>query len=54
MPQPGFKHEMKYHLTDLEPPIDPLTGAPLLDAENYCCGTLADKLVGKHNAEYAP
>ncbi|KAI0812354.1 beta-lactamase-like protein [Irpex lacteus] len=35
---PGFTHEMKYHLTELKPVIDPLTGAPIIDAENYCCG----------------
>lgn len=37
---PGFTHELKYHLTELHPPIDPLTGVPVIDAENYCCGTL--------------
>ncbi|KAI0093388.1 metallo-beta-lactamase protein [Irpex rosettiformis] len=34
---PGFTHEMKYHLTELKPVIDPLTGTPFIDAENYCC-----------------
>ncbi|KAI0689972.1 beta-lactamase-like protein [Cytidiella melzeri] len=34
---PGFTPELKYHLTELNPPIDALTGAPIVDAENYCC-----------------
>ncbi|KAI0790780.1 beta-lactamase-like protein [Abortiporus biennis] len=35
---PGFTHEVKQHLTEHDPPLDPVTGAPLLDFENYCCG----------------
>ncbi|KAI0049822.1 hypothetical protein FA95DRAFT_1587993 [Auriscalpium vulgare] len=35
---PGFSHEMNVHLRDQKPPIDPLTGVPIADIENYCCG----------------
>ncbi|KAI0312977.1 beta-lactamase-like protein [Amylostereum chailletii] len=36
---PGFTHEIHQHLRGPNPPpIDPLTGAPILDLENYCCG----------------
>ena len=34
---PGFTHELRVHLSQ-DPPIDPLTGVPFLDLENYCCG----------------
>lgn len=34
---PGFTHELRQHLAD-NPPIDPLTGVPFVDLENYCCG----------------
>ncbi|KAH7925942.1 hypothetical protein BV22DRAFT_1064021 [Leucogyrophana mollusca] len=35
---PGFKHELPQHLIDQNPPKDPITGVPVLDFENYCCG----------------
>ncbi|KAL6307863.1 beta-lactamase-like protein [Sparassis latifolia] len=35
---PGFTHEMRQHLAEQEPPVDPLTGVPFLDLEHYCCG----------------
>ncbi|THH00162.1 hypothetical protein EW026_g2328 [Hermanssonia centrifuga] len=35
---PGFTHELRQHITDHNPPIDPVTGAPTIDFENYCCG----------------
>ena len=34
---PGFSGEVRNHLAD-DPPIDELTGVPILDLENYCCG----------------
>ncbi|CAL1707439.1 unnamed protein product [Somion occarium] len=34
---PGFTHEMRVHLSEHDPPIDPITGAPVLDLEKYCC-----------------
>ncbi|KAI0063568.1 hypothetical protein BV25DRAFT_1869697 [Artomyces pyxidatus] len=35
---PGFTHEMRQHLVDQKPVIDPLTGVPIADIENFCCG----------------
>ncbi|KAF9813686.1 hypothetical protein IEO21_05402 [Rhodonia placenta] len=35
---PGFTHELRTHLTEHNPPIDPLTGTPFIDLEHYCCG----------------
>lgn len=38
---PGFVHEIPQHLKrppPNEPPKDPLTGLPVLDFANYCCG----------------
>ena len=35
---PGFSGENHRHLVDQEPPVDPLTGVPILDLENWCCG----------------
>ncbi|EMD37544.1 hypothetical protein CERSUDRAFT_50292 [Gelatoporia subvermispora B] len=36
---PGFTLELRLHLSeDHKPPIDPLTGVPFVDLENYCCG----------------
>jgi hypothetical protein len=38
---PGFVHEVPQHLKrppPNEPPKDPLTGLPILDFANYCCG----------------
>ncbi|RSH94714.1 hypothetical protein EHS25_004519 [Saitozyma podzolica] len=38
---PGFVHEVPQHLKrppPNEPPKDPLTGLPVLDFANYCCG----------------
>ncbi|KAI0732099.1 beta-lactamase-like protein [Fomitopsis betulina] len=35
---PGFTLEVKLHLTEHNPPIDDVTGAPFIDLENYCCG----------------
>ncbi|THH06610.1 hypothetical protein EW145_g3969 [Phellinidium pouzarii] len=34
---PGFSSEASIHLSK-SPPIDSLTGVPLMDLENYCCG----------------
>jgi 7,8-dihydropterin-6-yl-methyl-4-(beta-D-ribofuranosyl)aminobenzene 5'-phosphate synthase len=34
---PGFQHEARQHIAS-NPPIDPLTKAPILDLDNYCCG----------------
>ncbi|EIN13875.1 hypothetical protein PUNSTDRAFT_95274 [Punctularia strigosozonata HHB-11173 SS5] len=34
---PGFSHEIKHHMTH-DPPIDDLTGVPICDLENFCCG----------------
>ena len=31
---------MRLHLSEHDPPIDEVTGAPLLDFENYCCGNV--------------
>jgi len=33
----GFFHEVIQHVQD-DPPIDELTGVPILDLENFCCG----------------
>lgn len=35
---PGFTQELRYQVTENNPPIDSVTGAPILDLENYCCG----------------
>ncbi|KAI0081300.1 hypothetical protein K474DRAFT_1672045 [Panus rudis PR-1116 ss-1] len=35
---PGFSHELRQHLGEHDPPIDSVTGTPILDFENYCCG----------------
>ena len=38
---PGFVYELPQHLTRPEPngpPLDPMTGLPVLDLDNYCCG----------------
>ncbi|KAI0915798.1 hypothetical protein AcV5_003620 [Taiwanofungus camphoratus] len=35
---PGFTHEMRQHLAEHDPPLDPLTGVPFIDLENFCCG----------------
>ncbi|KZV62976.1 metallo-beta-lactamase protein [Peniophora sp. CONT] len=35
---PGFSHEIHQHLRDQQPTIDPTTGVPILDFENFCCG----------------
>jgi len=35
---PGFTHELRQHLAEHNPPIDPVTGTPFVDFENYCCG----------------
>ncbi|KAH9944682.1 beta-lactamase-like protein [Amylocystis lapponica] len=35
---PGFSHELRQHLTEHNPQVDALTGAPFMDLENYCCG----------------
>ncbi|KAH7906021.1 beta-lactamase-like protein [Hygrophoropsis aurantiaca] len=35
---PGFKHELPQHLFDQHPPNDAITGVPVLDFNNYCCG----------------
>ena len=31
---------MRLHLSEHDPQIDEVTGAPLLDFENYCCGNV--------------
>lgn len=36
---PGFSHELPQHLFEQTPAKDPLTGVPILDFENFCCGT---------------
>lgn len=38
---PGFSSELAYHLTQQKPPLDDVTGVPIMDLENYCCGTSA-------------
>ncbi|EPQ60106.1 Metallo-hydrolase/oxidoreductase [Gloeophyllum trabeum ATCC 11539] len=53
---PGFKHEMRQHLSE-HPIIDPLTGVPFLDLENYCCGAhgfsaLIETSVGEGTKHY--
>lgn len=35
---PGFNHEIKIHLGEHEPAINPVTGVPILEFEKYCCG----------------
>lgn len=35
---PGFTQELRYHIAEGNPPIDPVTNAPIIDFENYCCG----------------
>ncbi|KAI0743339.1 beta-lactamase-like protein [Daedaleopsis nitida] len=35
---PGFIHEIPTHLSSANVPLDPLTGVPFVDLENYCCG----------------
>ena len=35
---PGFTQEVPLHLMDPDVPKDPLTGVPILDFENFCCG----------------
>ena len=35
---PGFIQEVPLHLMDPDVPKDPLTGVPILDFENFCCG----------------
>ncbi|KAK4689919.1 hypothetical protein P7C73_g206, partial [Tremellales sp. Uapishka_1] len=38
---PGFTHEVPNHMVrppPHQPPKDPLTGLPILDLDNYCCG----------------
>ncbi|KAH8119389.1 beta-lactamase-like protein [Phellopilus nigrolimitatus] len=35
---PGFSSELSQHLSKHSPPIDEVTGAPIIDLENYCCG----------------
>lgn len=38
---PGFVYELPQHLTRPAPngpPLDPMTGLPVLDLDNYCCG----------------
>ncbi|EKM54130.1 uncharacterized protein PHACADRAFT_174622 [Phanerochaete carnosa HHB-10118-sp] len=35
---PGFTQELRYQVTENNPPIDPVTNAPFIDFENYCCG----------------
>lgn len=34
---PGFSHELRFHL-EHDATIDPVTGVPMMDFENYCCG----------------
>lgn len=41
---PGFTLEVKLHLTEHNPPIDDVTGAPFLDLENYCCGVCTSRV----------
>jgi len=33
----GFTHELHQHLSE-HPPLDEVTGVPIIDLENYCCG----------------
>ncbi|WVQ78787.1 hypothetical protein IAT38_000878 [Cryptococcus sp. DSM 104549] len=35
---PGFTHELPQHLSAPDVPLDPLTGLPVIDLDNYCCG----------------
>ncbi|OSC99332.1 hypothetical protein PYCCODRAFT_1446804 [Trametes coccinea BRFM310] len=35
---PGFIQEVPQHLLHPDVPMDPLTGVPFVDLENYCCG----------------
>ncbi|PCH43466.1 hypothetical protein WOLCODRAFT_132776 [Wolfiporia cocos MD-104 SS10] len=54
---PGFTHELRVHLGEHNPPIDPLTGIPFVDFENYCCGAhgfsaLIETQVGGSDPQY--
>ena len=40
---PGFTLETAQHLRYLDPPIDERTGVPVVDLENYCCGSYLSK-----------
>ncbi|KAF4599774.1 hypothetical protein EYR40_006875 [Pleurotus pulmonarius] len=35
---PGFTQELSTHLTEHKPPIDEVTGVPILDFNAFCCG----------------
>jgi len=35
---PGFTHEIKIHLGEHGPAINPVTGVPIMEFEKYCCG----------------
>lgn len=35
---PGFKLELPQHLADARTMIDPLTGVPVINLEDFCCG----------------
>lgn len=35
---PGFKLELPQHLSDARTVIDPLTGVPIINLEDFCCG----------------
>lgn len=35
---PEFTHELPQHLASPDVPKDSLTGLPIMDFDNYCCG----------------
>ncbi|OWZ31649.1 hypothetical protein C349_05774 [Cryptococcus neoformans var. grubii Br795] len=35
---PEFTHELPQHLASPDAPKDSLTGLPIMDFDNYCCG----------------
>ncbi|KAF9024861.1 hypothetical protein BDZ89DRAFT_1068796 [Hymenopellis radicata] len=35
---PGFTHELPQHLRDHKPCVDKVTGVPVLEFDNFCCG----------------
>lgn len=38
---PGFTQELRFQITQNDPPVDSVTGVPIIDFENYCCGMCA-------------
>jgi len=48
---PGFTHELRQHLS-YQPPVDPLTGVPFIDLENFCCGWHCDFPIHSRNCAH--